>query len=568
MKKRSRWILILSALLCLCMLFASCQSGNDPQDENGAPETLPEEAVPENEKVEYGKIVAEWTKYLKYESSTKGGSVKAEKFFGYNTNLHDVDSYGGGFYVRAEVVNGENSYDVFNEYTGKKIIESLVGNYQFYGKGCILQIRRTEKDAENNDVYQYDYFDSNGEKINAEPLTEAAQIQGDYSAGTYSVLDRGYQVRDGRIVATYKAGQEIAFPEAAEYNENKYVFEGGNVKVYDKNNKKIAEASFEGTENPRPYILSNGNVLMSASYSLPKDADKYTYEVDDQKFDLAYRVLDIKTGEVTEIPATFVIDLMITPAEANRELNLATVGKDYQFAQIRKITDGRLEAVADYVVLSDALAITAELPKIVKNQTGIYGALDANTLIIKTETGELSYDWMGTTNDERWLYSVDLTTGSTELYANLNKYTEIDGGFIYYEIEQDHFYGNYEYAVYDSNMNKLSELPENCRIEVEDGMVFVRDTSGEDTNWKLLTIESGQVKLRSVDTDSLSFDAFYTVDDGSVFVIDGRFYNNKGEFLFDAGEGYNDYYDVIGAYSDNIVVKTFVNRVVTYYTVG
>ena len=554
MKKRSRWILILSALLCLCMLFASCQSGKEPQDENGDLETsLPEEAIPENEKVEYDKIVAEWTKYLKYEPSQTGGSVSAEKVFSVNYNTDTVDELEYGFIVRSNIANGEWVYDVFNIYSGKKVVESLYGSYSFDATGCIIEVRQY-----NGGTYTYDYYDSNGEKINADPLSEPAQMHADYDSNTFAVLDRGYQVRDGRIVAIYEAGKEIAFPETVEYKENKYYFDyyGENVVVYDKNNKKIAGATFEGADSYDCYILSNGNVLIEESYNLPDKAVEYTYKDDDNKFDLVYRLIDIKSAEITEIPATFVIDTMITPAQNAPWLKLAVAGEENQFAMIRKIVDGRLEAVADYVILSDALEITTELPKIVKNQTDIYGALDANTLIIRAATGD----------DGEWLYSVDLSKGSVELYADLDEYMVIDGGYICEEIEYGYYYVSHKYTVYDNDMNKLMELPENCEVNIEYGLVFVRDFNDEDRSWKLLVIDGGQASLKTMSTEYLWFRDYYTVNDGNIFVINGVWYNENGDFLLNEND--YDYCDVVGIYSDAIVIEAYFGGVETYYTVG
>ena len=547
-------MLILSALLCLCMLFASCQSGNEPQDESSDLETeLPEEAIPENEKVEYDKIIAEWTKYLRYEPSETGDSVSAEKVFSVNNNADDVDEIGYGFIVRSNVSNGETVYDVFNVVTGKRVVEALYGDYEFSAVGCIIEVCKYGYDANT-----YDYYDSNGEKINGDPLLEPETIYADYENDTFSVLDRGYQVRNGRIVAIYDAGKEIAFPEYTEYKENKYVFGYDSIKVYDKNNKKLAEATIGGADSHDCYILSNGNLLLAENYELPKNATKYTYKEGDYKFDIIYRLIDIKSAEITEIPATFVIENMITPAQNDLELKLAFAGEENQFAMVRKIVDGQLEAVADYVILSDACEITAELPKIVKNQTGIYGALDDDTLVIRAVTG----------CDGEWLYSVDLSKGSVELYANLDRYTAIDGGFIYCEEDYDYFYDSYNYAIYNSEMEKLMDLPENCQLFEDEniGLIFVKDPDAEDMSWKLLVINDGQVSLKTMATEDLHIGEYYEVYDGKIFVVGGVWHNENGDFLLNEND--YDYCQVVGVYSDSIVIKAYFDGVYTYYIVG
>ena len=490
-------MLILSALLCLCMLFASCQSGEieetEPEEtvpqetneetgaETGSETVRPEEPTPQSESVDYKKLVDKWNEYLEYRDP-KGETpeVTMEEIF--NANPMAVTDYGFGFKVvtsysdeiidlDSEVPDDEitvrtYTYDIYSLVSGKKIKGGLTAKgargfyewefsyeaadhssyYEFMAIGCIFELAKYEwVEIPNDDpeaepmgeyVVKYYYFDNEGNALNKEALTERQYVNSNYygsMTGTFSVLDKGYYVYNGKIIETFKAGQEIVIPVVKnEYKGYKYDLNDhydGTIRVYNANNVKVAEYVYATTSwiVDRIEILANGNVLIAYSSDVIDDVSDYTYE----DGNLKYEIIDIATGKVVQVAAEYVIDRMSTDYD-DGGLGLFPKG-DYQYAEIYKIADGEADSEISYVILDNELKVIAELPKILKNQVDVYGTISASKIAVEIETG--------------WLYSVDMNTGKCELYVNLEYFTELEGGgFIYRD------------ALYNDAMEKVMDL--------------------------------------------------------------------------------------------------------------
>lgn len=167
-------IMILSALLCLTMLFASCDS--EPTDElaeetttqaeTTAPaptetpiETAPE-PIPEELKIDYDAILAQWSEYISFEGETEEEAIVysdlAELFshssnwsehsnfsedlnvqqvgnlalFTYHSSTYDTvyDAYEGDY---EDVTTHNYRYSIFNIVTGEKVFEKQ-HTYRYY----------------------------------------------------------------------------------------------------------------------------------------------------------------------------------------------------------------------------------------------------------------------------------------------------------------------------------------------------------------------------------------------------------------------------------------------------
>ena len=158
MKKRSLWILFISALLCLSMLLAACNSG-ETVDTEGTSETEPveeietetgteKEEIPEDEKVNYASILSEWGKYLtSVGNEAKDIYTSATYLFTENDSESidvEVDIYG----KIAEVVKTRfASYDENDEMTVARSVETVFYNIET-GKRL---------DAPSRSGYVYDF---------------------------------------------------------------------------------------------------------------------------------------------------------------------------------------------------------------------------------------------------------------------------------------------------------------------------------------------------------------------------------------------------------------------------
>ena len=115
MKKRSTWIVFLAALLCLTMLFVSCGSNADTDDETDAVDTTetpeqtepqeteePEEPKAEVENVDYKGAIAKWAEYLTYMEPEARPQLNASLAF-QATDTTRVDQFGDLFFVKEMV---------------------------------------------------------------------------------------------------------------------------------------------------------------------------------------------------------------------------------------------------------------------------------------------------------------------------------------------------------------------------------------------------------------------------------------------------------------------------------
>ena len=106
MKKRSMWIVFLAALLCLTMLFVSCESKDntddketkdpiDTSDTDDTNPTEPDEKTPEPEKVDYAALIKKWTNYIAYQTPEQDDEMPTDLKNFYNSDTTEwFDAYG------------------------------------------------------------------------------------------------------------------------------------------------------------------------------------------------------------------------------------------------------------------------------------------------------------------------------------------------------------------------------------------------------------------------------------------------------------------------------------------
>ena len=124
MKKRTQLIMILSALLSLAMLFASCSSGTEAEKETTsntettqATETSEEteveteetvevpEPTPSDEVVDYTSIINKWFEHLNFTAPSLEAGLQSTSLF--TTGVDDQTGYGGNRVERTATVGGK-----------------------------------------------------------------------------------------------------------------------------------------------------------------------------------------------------------------------------------------------------------------------------------------------------------------------------------------------------------------------------------------------------------------------------------------------------------------------------
>ena len=526
MKKRSSLILIIAALLCFCVLLASCNLGGKTEETQATEDTVasdqetstdvPEEPIPENETINYANIIGEWTKYLQYDSNAQEDDEDniVVNYYTEDTSAPIIGDDGMIYRTVVEVESGMTmdyrymkriTTTLYNSKTGKMITSWTVvqaesmrdlgdfseenanysEKYTYSRKGCIIEVRKAswqwDEPTLNElgelvppttgaySVYSYDYYDIDGNKLNEIALSEPEYIYVNSEQNTCSVLGKGYYIRNNEIIKTFDAGEEIWLPEFDyEYKDRGYIFSGNTIYVYDMEYNPISQYSIPNdSDSYKMFVLTNGNIMLRKFSKLPADALTYTYEYEEEKFSEKYYVYDVATGAVKEISTGYIMSAIVTEAES-KGINGFTVKGDWQFATIYKITDGKLAVDPTFAILDGDLKITAELPLIAKNQNDVIGAISQTEFLIKTKTN--------------WVYSVNVINNSIQLYYSYEDVSSVKGGFIK------------DGVLYSENLTKLADLTGKS-YEIIGGKALLVQES--DLTWTLMTIKSNMINQTS-----------------------------------------------------------------------
>ena len=507
-------IMILSALLCLAMLFASCTSKptEEPAEESTTPAETVETTVPETEletepepipnelKIDYDAIIARWNEYISFEDET-GDDVNlnatlselfkqtshqndysdfSEDFdvqqfgnlvlFSYHSTAYDTvyDAYENTY----EDVRIHNyRYNIFNIVTGEKITSTQY-TYRYYpyrdgaeryaysnvqstpslnhtSYGVIRmdvttykyipeetdELGFVEAPAEWESKTTYDYYDLNG-KLLVENL-ESNDFEEVSTGFAYQTIirigDEYFLVKDGEIVAELGEEMQVKLDFGIEeYNGFQYVWddENGSVRVLDTaTNRVTVDWNYEEYFDQRDgdlltYILGNGNILFEMNYE--------TWEGEgilwgNAYYDTLYVLVDVKTGELSEVSLTCEIDgvtyeyaiLSLINNFNDRSTGLTLKDGNYQLAEIYLISDGIAAPKTTLVILDSELGVVATLDRFLQDQDGIYGVLENGDLLIYTD----SFTYYTVDVDGNRTQKVQLSVSPNSIH------TYIPGGF-------------------------------------------------------------------------------------------------------------------------------------------
>ncbi len=479
MKKRLLWILFISALLCLSMLFAACDSGTTNIDTDGASETESVEdgtsetgsetntveEIPEDEITDYAAILTEWSTYItavgmESEFNYQGsGQIQldttdsdrtvtmimhgriAEITIQYEYNLRNPeddnlvttqkeDKYFVNFETGARVLNetltyGDYSFDhnkYINTYEAQVLLDTIVEV-----ESKVWKNTAEEGEAEIYEwVSTYAYYKRDGQRI-AQNLEEPATTVTSGGVNAVIIGDTAYHCKNSDVILETDKNTAHALPSfdpdsITEYGGYTYFFDGnGRIKVVDTGYMVVVDCPVPGyiLDNLRfATILSNGDVYFYAQKLCEEGSKDFNVEYEDEKYKVWHLVISLETGEAAEIDAPYMV--MTAPIS---NYNAADYGMkiegSYQLATVLRIADGKVEPYNyESVILGDNLTEVAILSKLVKDQAQIYIGIESGKLIVRA---------FGLTGDA--LYMADTENNTVTRYpANVTALN--DGGFI------------------------------------------------------------------------------------------------------------------------------------------
>ncbi len=476
MKKRSLWILFLSALLCLSMLFSACDSGstNDTEEPSGSDgeETTDTESgsgneaiadeIPVDEKIDYLNILTEWNKYITsvgtydaptYSSNSTSlfstytetdGATVTQNTYGkiavvvkeYNTDLRNPEDQ----VLHEDIPNRETSF--INLETGLKLsVGELVYTSYDFAEGryinqysasvrldTIVEIEtktwiNTAAEGEPEmwgQVSTFAYYYNDGRVIK-DKLTDRAEAITTGGVNALVIEGKAYHCRGGEVILETAADNVYALPNytSAEYAGYTYFFSGSTVKVADSEYNIIVDcvlpAYIENNQATRT-ILSNGNIHYYATEGCSDNVNDYDYEDSGAKYKIWNVIINVYTGEMTRVELPYIFEDGIK-TNFNTDTTGFKLEGEYQCATVRMIEDGKLSDTTETIILNNKLETIVKLPKLLKNQTGFATALGDGRFLVEVENlGGAAY------------YVGDSADGSVTRF--FNNTSMLNGGFI------------------------------------------------------------------------------------------------------------------------------------------
>lgn len=485
MKKRSLWILILSALLCLSMLFSACS----PADSEGESENLNSDEIndgtsevpPQNENVNYKAILDEWSKYI--------SSVGYEEQATYKTATPLFETYSdedrsvsvtvhGNIAEVVEVRHAKYSAEtnelisprhqsttLYDLETGNRIVTGMrtsqnvwnkeLGRYEYTYSvrvlfNTIIEVVITVTKNIGDDLvpvwicentYSYYMADSNAICEGAET---GARVISNNGVKAVEINDKIYHCRDGEIILITASGNAHAVPDfTMEYGKYRYSFANNTLQVIDEQYKLVVDYSLPAylATNHRSFtILSDGSAYFYANERCSANEEHYDYETEDGERYRVWHVIVDLNGNETVIDAPFIYSELSYMGGFVSNFDTEDTGIElngnYQYAEIVRIEDGYLANDVDFVILDNKLDEVVTLPKILKNQISVAEGFGNGKLLVAVD------NIIGIEAG----YVADMTDGTVaRFFDTSNDYKMIKGGIVL----KDKVYNNVLEEVYD-----------------------------------------------------------------------------------------------------------------------
>ncbi len=575
MKKRSIWMVFLATLLCMTILLVSCKSANTDSEtdgtettdqiettesqENTQPEET-EEAKAENEKVDYLGNITAWAKCISFKAPEARPLLSAT-----TTPQSDYELYRDGIlsvcvYDGSGVTFKYYEHFVCNLKTGEQVFKEIISydyadrdnesvrsiNIDTLADGAIFCVDATyeiydEATLSYNSYHSYRYYDANGEMLQS--FENQLQGQNHMSEnGPFVVIgDKCYVCANGEIVTVFNATELRGIPEKThEHKDFIYSITDRNIWVMNGEYEELLRYDVEGSwDYTQSYILSNGDLFVQYEKA-NKFENNQNYNVEDsfgEKYLVKQVLISVENNKVTELEPSFIVEDLISAAEDN--VYNVTVNGDYQVALVHKIGENNIASNENtYVVLNNAMAITEELPEMMKNQSKLLAAKDTNTFVITTEVTNGYYNYNET--PEVYKYLISKADGKIKLYVSgeQGNYTFVDGGFIYEDV------------LYNDDMRQLVDLKSAPSYEVRNGIIFVKEKDVE-SSYRVLYIRDGNYYYSNSIYMPNGFsmgDDYFTVSHDSDGSTKTYMYNVIGTLILGADqvsilENYSDGFD-------------------------
>lgn len=440
MKKRSLWILTVSALLCLSMLLVACEPAV-PGDGTGDDTKLVDEEV------DYSALLSKWKEYITPVGVKEDGGYYND--YSSATLMPERDGYSsfGNFYYKevetpTDIIGLDkyslyiydanlNSILTFEEASYSETINDWAVSYSFSDvlvQGNVIGIRKEAWNEEKNLwEHLYSYYGTDGKLI-------AELDEGAYDFGTGFVLgEKSYHFNDdGKLFYTGHATEDYLHTEKYEYeftaaNGKKYGymdFDGSYLMIYDDNYTVVAERAL-GVDD-QWFILDNGDVYVYTEEELPDDSDVYDCEDDKYgKFRFSHKLISAATGECREVDLSFLLIDVYTNYDTPQ--NGVKLKEGYAYAEILRVDEnGNIANDPEFIIVDNTLTEVVSLPKLFKNQYSFLGAKDGSSLIINTER-----KYRGSDECDHINYSIDISTYEIERYiGDWNDFDGFSGGYI------------------------------------------------------------------------------------------------------------------------------------------
>ncbi len=444
MKKRSIWILMISALLCLSMLLAACDSddasGTDTSDvvTTDGDETTNRDTKPKGDNVISSEFVKEWTAYITpvekepTERNNYNGLETVKDYTGYTRlgkfyykTTTDVVSTPDGNRNRTTVNIYNSKLNLLKTYT-QSSYDTAHGDwtvdydYSVFADGWIIEVEKSVWTADGMEYY-YNYYDIGGKDIIGQ-TSDSQAMDYDfcivYGEKSYHVNDEGEIFLVAHATENYRHEYEFDFTyTTADGKEYGYKLDESNntMKVY-KDYVVVAECNRDDDY----YILDNGDIYFCDVTALGKNATIFDYETLQNKYDVKHTLISVATGEAKSLDLPFVLTNMLTN-EQTKETGIK-LKTGTQYAEITRIVDGKLALAPEFVIVDNSLAEVVKLPKLLENQAALGGSLGTSKFIISVDRAYA----------DDASYTVDVNKSTLERYSALPVGAQpIDGGYLY-----------------------------------------------------------------------------------------------------------------------------------------
>ena len=298
-------------------------------------------------------------------------------------------------------------------------------------------VSSTEDVSGTVDVYNYYYYlIQNDEKAilldqyNDTSRSEAFSVKKVNNVYVVEANDSVYWInRNFEVMREFPAVvsdtyTDAYFDIAAEYNNYLYTWEtkitepGAAIIIYDASGACCVKytytpgvagtASGDSIIDPAVYVLNNGNVLVQECVTV-EEGEAYDFEyglVDPQKLNIVTKIINHKTGEVTEIDYNYLITKLESAySRMEDDSNCFPFklkdGYDNQ-AIVIPVLDGKLSNLREYIVTSNTLQTKYILPNAYLALIGEYDYIEnisekgyfAEAIIDGTEV-YAQFDWAG-----------------------------------------------------------------------------------------------------------------------------------------------------------------------------